>query len=178
MVDILPSSLKGRVLSALDGAEWTKALLRPNENIVKTPKYYFYPESNEDVSSIVKWAAEHKLVVAIKGGGNSQQGASSCNDGLVIDLGKLNSIKVEDGAMRIGGGCLWGEVYKVAKDAGRLVVGGGANSVGVGGFLLGGESNPAIEARLVVSDLRSLSTGGNGWFSSLYGIGDFHPIHT
>lgn len=141
MVDILlPSSLKGRVLSALDGSDWTNALLRPNENIVKTPKHYFYPESNEDVSSIVKWAAEHKLVVAIKGGGNNQQGASSCDDGLVIDLGKMNSIQVENDAIRIGGGCLWGEVYKVAKDAGRLIVGGGANSVGVGGFLLGGRS--------------------------------------
>lgn len=139
MVDILPAALKGRVLSALDGNEWTKALFRPNENIVKTPKHYFYPESNEDVSAIVKWAAEHKFVVAIKGGGNNQQGASSCDDGIVIDLGKMKNINVEDDALRVGGGCLWGEVYKVTKDAGRMVVGGGANSVGVGGFLLGGK---------------------------------------
>lgn len=140
MVDILPAALTGRMLSALDGADWTKALFRPNENIIKTPKHYFYPETNEDVASVVKWAAEHNLVVAVKGGGNNQQGASSCDDGLVIDLSKMNHISVEHEAMRIGGGCLWGEVYRVAKGAGRLVVGGGANCVGVGGFLLGGTS--------------------------------------
>lgn len=117
-----------------------ESLIPHNENIIKTPKHYLYPETDEDVSAIVKWAAEHKLVVTIKDGGNNQQEASSCNGGLVIDLGKMKNISVVNEALRVGGGCLWGEVYLVAKDTGRMVVGGGANSVGVDGFLLGGQS--------------------------------------
>lgn len=76
----------------------------------------------------------------MKGGGNHASGASSAEDGVVIDLSNLNSVSVDTdkGQVTIGGGCRWGDVYSALHKHGLICVGGGVHIVGVGGHLTGG----------------------------------------
>ena len=66
----------------------------------------------EDVQAAVRWATAHNVEVAVKGGGLSPIGASSTSGGIVIDLGRLNSVHVDEDAMTItcGGGTIWEKV--------------------------------------------------------------------
>jgi len=94
-------------------------------------------------------ASEHGLAVAVRGGGHSFSGLSTCDDGMVIDLGGLTSIAVDPRTARAGGGVLWGE-FDAATQAHRLhTPGGRVTSTGLGGFTTG---------------------GGYGWTSSKYGL--------
>lgn len=82
----------------------------------------------------------------MRGGGNHASGASSAEDGLVIDLSNLNSISVDTnkGQVTVGGGCRWGDVYSTLQKQGLICVGGGVHIVGVGGHLTGGNGTPSL----------------------------------
>ncbi len=65
-----------------------------------------------DVIAAVTFAREHRLTLAVRGGGHSGPGLSTCDDGLVIDLSGMKGIRVDSSArtVRVEGGCTWGEV--------------------------------------------------------------------
>jgi len=79
---------------------------------------------------------------AIRSGGhNPNVGFSSVgSEGLLIDLSRLDGVSLSpDGShAAIGPGNRWGRVYQILASDGRMAVGGRANDIGVGGFLLGG----------------------------------------
>lgn len=81
------------------------------------------------------------MKIAVKSGGNHASGASSVEDGLVIDLGDLKGVEVDKSKMQavVAGGCLWGDVYDALRDQGVVCVGGGVHKVGVGGHITGGK---------------------------------------
>lgn len=103
----------------------------------------------------------------MKGGGNHASGASSAEDGLVIDLRDLNSISVDTnkGQVTVGGGCRWGDVYATLHDHGLICVGGGVHIVGVGGHLTGGciEQSPSNSLALTYFDRWLGSTDRQVW---------------
>lgn len=80
----------------------------------------------------------------MKGGGNHASGASSAEDGLVIDLSNLKEISIDKNKnqVTVGGGCRWGDVYSILHKHGLICVGGGVHIVGVGGHLTGGNGTP------------------------------------
>src|SRR6266850_5468885 len=47
-----------------------------------------------DVLAAVRFARERALLVAVRGGGHSFPGLSSCDGGLLIDLGMMKGIRV------------------------------------------------------------------------------------
>ena len=51
--------------------------------------------STEDVVKSVRFAADHGLLLAIRGGGHSLPGLSTCDDGIVLDLRALNTIDID-----------------------------------------------------------------------------------
>ena len=102
------------------------------------------PSSAEEVSKAIKVIREHECIFAVKSGGHAMfAGASNAPGGITIDLRNLNGIElVEDGETTlVGTGNRWRDVYAKLEPLNRVVVGGRDSEVGVGGFILGGDSS-------------------------------------
>src|SRR5271170_5289182 len=65
-----------------------------------------------DVQNAVRAASEVGIITAIRCGGHSLAGFSTCDGGLVIDLSRMRQVIVDPEARRarITGGCLLGSV--------------------------------------------------------------------
>ena len=93
-----------------------------------------------DVVAAVRFAAEHRLLTALKGGAHSVAGYSTVEDGFLIDLSAMNRIDV-DPAKRtavVGAGATWGELDRATQAFGLMAPGGEVSLTGVAGLTLGG----------------------------------------
>ena len=104
-----------------------------------------------DVADAVKFARQHNLLVAVRGGGHSVAGHSSCENGMVIDLTRMRGVEVDPEARiaRVQGGALWGDVDRETQAFSLVVPGGVVSETGVAGLTLG---------------------GGEGWVRRKYGL--------
>jgi len=105
----------------------------------------------EDVVAAVDFARQNGLLLAVRSGGHSVAGNSTCDGGIVIDLRGLDSIEVDPEAKtaRAGGGVTWGEFDAATQEHALHTPGGRVTTTGIGGFTTG---------------------GGYGWTSSKYGL--------
>src|SRR5215211_7151684 len=95
-----------------------------------------------DVRAALAFAREHDLVVAVRGGGHSAIGHSSCDDGIVIDTGPMKGVDIDVEARtgRFGAGLTWGELDAATQEHGLAVTGGRVTHTGVAGLTLGSGS--------------------------------------
>jgi FAD/FMN-containing dehydrogenase len=93
-----------------------------------------------DVISAVQFARSQNLLVAVRGGGHSFPGLSTCDDGLVIDLSPMKGIRVDPQARtaRAQPGVTWGEFDRETAAFGLATTGGLVSTTGIAGFTLGG----------------------------------------
>ncbi|MGG6462906.1 FAD-binding oxidoreductase [Solilutibacter silvestris] len=107
--------------------------------------------SSRDVAAAVNFARQHRLRLAIKGGGHSYQGTSNAPDSLLIWTRRMNAVTLHDDfvpagttvapqhAVSVGSGALWADAYDaVTTRGGRYVQGGGCMTVGVAGLVQSG----------------------------------------
>ena len=104
-------SLRGNLL--LPGSEsYDMARMLLNPAFDKYPALVVQPTGSADVSSAVSFARDNDLLVAVKCGGHSASGKSTCDGGMLIDLSKLRSVRVDPAAKtaRVAGGSLLSEL--------------------------------------------------------------------
>ncbi len=105
----------------------------------------------EDVRKAVHAAAASGALLAVRGGGHSFPGFSTCDGGLVLDLSELAGIAMDRHAhtIEVGGGALLGHLDRATVPEGYVVPAGVISHTGVAGLTLG---------------------GGMGWASRRYGL--------
>ena len=128
---------KGNVILPADAAydEASKVLARKGH-----PALIAEAQSPEDVALAIAYAREHSLTISVRSGGHSNAGLSTNDGGIIIDVGKLNEIKLLDkttGRVRLGAGVRWGDAAKVLDADGLGISSGDTASVGVAGLTLG-----------------------------------------
>ena len=117
----------------------------------KRPALVAMCEGPADVIDAVNFARESGLRVAVRGGAHGVAGNGSVDGGLMINLSRMNAVRVDRaaGTVRVEGGATWGVVDREAQAFGLVAPGGVVSDTGVGGLTLG---------------------GGIGWVRNKYGL--------
>ena len=65
-----------------------------------------------DVAAAVRYAGEHDLPLAVRGGGHNVAGTAVVDDGLVVDLAPLRGVRIDAGrrTVHVEGGATWADV--------------------------------------------------------------------
>jgi hypothetical protein len=106
----------------------------------KHPALIVQPRGAADVKSAVDFARASNLLVAVKCGGHSPSGKSTCDDGMMIDLSLMRGVRVDPVARvaRVAGGSLLGDMDSESMAFGLVTTAGTVSHTGVGGLTLGG----------------------------------------
>ena len=155
-------------------ADYADARALYNGMIDKRPSWIAYCETKEQVRRAVDFAREHQLLLAVRGGGHNGPGLGSCDDGMVIDLSKMNAISVDAAARtaRVEAGCTQGEVDRALHPHGLAVPAGIVSSTGIAGLTLGGGHgyltrafgltiDNLLEAEVVLADGRCVTASAS-----------------
>jgi hypothetical protein len=152
--DELYSSLhcqfKGDLLRSADSG-YENARVIWNGMFDRTPGLIARCADVNDVQSAVRAAAEAGVLTAVRCGGHSLAGFSTCDGGLVIDLSRMRQVNVDLEARRaqFAGGCLLGSVDTATQKAGLVFPSGVVSHTGAAGLTLG---------------------GGTGWLTRRFGL--------
>lgn len=142
-----PSTALDRLGSVLKGA-----LVRPghdryddlrivwNATADRRPAAIVRAVSVEDVVAVVAAARELDCGLAVRGGGHSIPGYSTCDDGIVLDLRDMNRVTVDPAAqtVTVEGGALIADLDRATQEHGLAVPMGTVAHTGVAGLTLGG----------------------------------------
>src|SRR4051795_5234596 len=133
-VSELEGALKGTVVRPGD-KDYDEARMVWNHAIDKKPALIVRARSTDDVVKAVRFATSEGLPIAVRGGSHSVAGFSTCDDGVVIDLGGMTDVTVDPEARRAraGGGTLWATFDAATQAHGLATTGGLISTTGLGG---------------------------------------------
>lgn len=112
----------------------------PNAMIDRRPAIIARCADAADVIACVRFAREHALLVAVRGGGHSVAGKSVCDGGLMIDLSTMKGIRVDPirRTVRAETGLTLGEFDRETQAFGLATTLGVVSRTGISGLTLGG----------------------------------------
>src|SRR6476619_3691777 len=139
IVSTLQQNLRGRLIGPSD-ADYDAARALYNGMIDKRPRLIARCVDVADVITAVNFGRDRGLLVAIRGGGHTGPGLGSCDDGLVIDLSMMKSVRVDPASrtVRVDAGCTSGDVDHATHPFGLAVPAGIVSTTGIAGLTLGG----------------------------------------
>jgi len=146
---LLNGRLKGNLLRPGErGYEDARAVW--NGMVSRSPSLIARCADVTDVQMAVKAASATGILTAIRCGGHSLAGFSTC-DGLVIDLSRMREVALDADhrRARISGGCLLGSIDSATQQAGLVFPSGVVSHTGASGLILG---------------------GGTGWLTRRFGL--------
>lgn len=138
-IEMLRERAHGQVITA-DDAEYDEARKVYNAMIDKRPSVIIRAADVTDVMAGVDYARENGLDLSIRGGSHSVPGFGTCDGGVVIDLVRMNGIRVDTKRQtaRAEGGCTWADFNHATYAFGLATTGGIIGSTGIAGLTLGG----------------------------------------
>jgi len=135
----LAESVRGEVISPGDpGYDEARGIW--NGAIDRHPALIARCAGAADVMRAIEFARSEGLPIAVRGGGHSIPGFSTCDGGIVIDCGPMNAVRVDPGTSTAvsGPGATWQDFDHETQAFGLAVTGGLVSTTGVAGFTLGG----------------------------------------
>lgn len=138
-VDGLRAQLRGNALTADEGG-YDDARRVHNGMFDRQPKVIVQAEQVSDVIAAVNFARENGFDLAVRGGGHSAPGFGTVDDGVVIDLSPMRTVRVDPKTKtaRAGGGATWGDFNTATHAFGLATTGGIISTTGIAGLTLGG----------------------------------------
>ena len=174
-LETLKTNFKGELLLPGD-AGYDEARKVWNGMIDKRPAVIARCNNVQDVIQAVNFARNNKLIVSVKGGGHNVTGNAVCDNGIMIDLSLMRSVKVdpEKQIAEVQTGATWGDFDNATQKYGLACTGGLISTTGVAGLTLGGgvgwlvrkhglSCDNLTEAEIVTADgkLQKISTKEN-----------------
>jgi FAD/FMN-containing dehydrogenase len=148
----LRRTMTGEVLTPADqGFGPARAEAIWNADIRRQPAAIVRPDSAEQVARAVTAARSQGVDLTVRGGGHSGAGNAVAEGAVMIDLSRMNGVRVDPAARRayVGGGATWAALDAATAPHGLAVVGGTVSHTGVAGLTL---------------------SGGMGWLLSQHGL--------
>jgi FAD/FMN-containing dehydrogenase len=132
-------NLRGPVIGR-DHADYDEARKLYNGMIDKRPLLIARCADVADVIASVNFGRDNGLPIALRGGGHNGPGLGSVDDGLVVDLSLMKGVRVDPAkrTVRVGAGCVTGDVDHATCAFGQAVPFGVISTTGVAGLTLSG----------------------------------------
>ena len=129
---------RGRLIVA-DDPDYDTARAVWNGAVDRRPRLIARCSGAADAAMAVRFARDHDLGIAVRGGGHNVAGTAVCDDGIVIDLSSMRAVWVDPVARTalVQGGALWGDVDHETQAHGLATTGGIVGHTGVAGLTLG-----------------------------------------
>ncbi|MEG3631002.1 FAD-binding oxidoreductase [Streptomyces poriticola] len=139
VLDALHGTVRGDVIGP-DDPRYDRARRVYNALHDRRPAVVVRPVDADDCATAVNLARERGLPLAVRGGGHSVAGHGTCDDGLVLDLSRMRTVRVdpERRLARAQGGCTWRDFNRATYAHGLATTGGVVSSTGIAGLTLGG----------------------------------------
>jgi len=149
-ITVLKTQIRGDVILPEDES-YDQVRQIWNAMIDRRPRLIVRCAGAADVKRSIHFAATHDLLLAVRGAGHNIAGNAVCDDGLMIDLSQMNSVRIDPQKRRayVEPGAILGDLDHEAQAFGLVLPLGINSTTGVSGLTLG---------------------GGFGWLSRKYGL--------
>jgi hypothetical protein len=135
----LAAKIDGHLVTP-DDDDYDTARLIFNRAFDRHPALIVYCANASDVARGLEFAQKTNVSIAVRSGGHNRAGFSTCDNGVVLDLSKMNQVTV-DAAKRVAhaaGGALTINLDAATQNVGLATTSAGCPTVGIAGLTLGG----------------------------------------
>ena len=138
-METLRSGLRGRLITAAD-PDYDDARKVLYFTVDRRPLAIVRAADARDVATVVDFARERSLPLAVRSGGHSLAYLSVIDDAIVVDLSEMTRVQIDPEARiaRVQPGATSGDLAGPANDYGLALSTGDTHSVGMGGLTTGG----------------------------------------